>query len=123
LRAFARVISLPSDRPPEETFSKLTGALQLATRTEDKELIISRLAAVRVPEGLTLLLSFVEQPELRQAAIPAVFTLAKGLSTSHPDQARAALEKIQPLTQDPATLQQIPRVLRDIERRQTDPNP
>ena len=123
LRAFARVISLPSDRPPEETYTKLTDALDLATRNEDKQLVISRLAAVRVPEGLELLLSFVDQPELREAAVPAVFTLAKGLSQSHPDQARAALQRIQPLTEDPETLQQIPKVLRDIDSRATVPSP
>jgi hypothetical protein len=46
-----------------------------------------------------------------------VFTLAKGLSQSHPEQARAALEKIRPLTEDAAILQQIPKVLRDMEAR------
>ena len=123
LRAFARVISLPSENPPEEIYARLTDALDLATRIEDKQLVISRLAAVRVPEGLELLLSFVDQPELREAAVPAIFTLAKGLSQSHPDQARAALQRIQPLTEDPATLQQIPKVLRDIESRGTVPSP
>ena len=86
LRAFARVVSLPSDRPPQETFQMLKAAWELAARTEDKQLIISRLAVVRVPEALTLLLSFLNQPELRTAALPAVFTSAKGLSQSHPDQ-------------------------------------
>jgi len=47
-------------------------------------------------------------------AVPAVFELAKGLSQTHPDQARAALEKIQILTDDAAIRQQIPKVLRGI---------
>jgi hypothetical protein len=123
LRAFARVISLPSDRPPKETYTRLTDALNLAKRNEDKELILSRLAAVRVPEGLPLLLSFVDHSELRHAALPAVFTLAKGLSQSNPEEARDALLRIQPLIEDPATLQQIPKVLRDIELHRTVPSP
>jgi hypothetical protein len=123
LRAFARVVALPGARPPQASFEMLTEAWELATRQEDKELIISRLAAVRVPEALRLLLSFVDRPELRDAAVPAVFTLAKGLSQSHPDLARAALEKVRPLTEDPATLQQIPKVLRDIEARQPNRDP
>ena len=117
LRAYARVVSLPSERPPQTTFEMLSSAMELATRTEDKELIVSRLAAVRVPDALTRLLAYVDQPELRNAAVPAAFTLAKGLSQSHPDQARAALKKIGPLTEDAAILQQIPKVLRDIEAR------
>jgi HEAT repeat protein len=117
LRAYARVVALPSERPAQETFEMLKEAMSLATRTEDKTLIVSRLGAVRAPDALALLLSFVDDPDLKEAAVPAVFTLAKGLSLSHPDQATAALKKIQPLTKDPATLQQIPKVLRDIEGR------
>jgi hypothetical protein len=117
LRAYARVVSLPSERPAQTTYEMLNSAMALATRTEDKELIIARLGAVRVPDALDQLLAYVDQPELRSAALPAVFTLAKGLSQSHPEQARAALEKIRPLTEDAAILQQIPKVLRDMEAR------
>jgi hypothetical protein len=75
------------------------------------------LGAVRTPEALSLLLPFLDQVELRAAAVPAVFELAKGLSQSHPDPARAALERVGSLTDDPAIRQQIPKVLRDIETR------
>jgi HEAT repeat protein len=117
LRAYARVVSLPNQRPSQQTFEMLSSAMKLATRTEDKELIVSRLGSVRVPDALTLLVSFLDNGELKNSAVPAVFTLAKGLSKSHPDQAKAALEKVQPMTKDAAILQQIPRVLRDIEIR------
>ena len=117
LRAYARVVSLPGARPPQETFEMLRSAMKLAARTEDRELIVSRLGAVRVSDALTLLLSLLDDRELKDAALPAVFTLAKGLSQSHPVQAQAALEKIQPLTTDVAILQQIPKVLRDIDLR------
>ena len=117
LRAYARVVTLPSERPAQTTYEMLSSAMDLATRTEDKQLIISRLGAVRVPDALTRLLAYVDQPELKDAAVPAVFALAKGLSQSHPDQARAALEKIRTLTEDAVILQQIPKVLRDIEAR------
>ncbi len=117
LRAYARVVALPSERSPQKTFELLRDAMKVATRKEDKELFVSRLAAVRVPDALTLLLTFVDDGELKGSAVPAVFTLAKGLSQSHPDQAMAALKKIQPMTQDAALQQQIPKVLRDIEAR------
>lgn len=117
LRAYARVVALPSDRPPQKTFEMLAGAMKRAARTEDRALFIERLAAVRVPEALALLLPLIDDAELRNAAVPAVFTLAKGLSQSHPAEAAAALEKIRPLATDPAIAQQIPKVLRDIESR------
>lgn len=118
LRAYARVVSLPNERPARQTFEMLDSAMKLATRREDRELIVSRLASVRVPESLALLLSLLDNEKLKNAAVPAVFTLAKGLSQSHPDQAKAALQKVQPLTKDAAILQQIPKVLRGIEVRQ-----
>lgn len=118
LRAYARVVALPSERAPQKTFEMLRDAMKLAKRTEDKELFVSRLSAVRVPDALTFLLPLVDDAELKAAAVPAVFTLAKGLSQSHPDQAAAALNKILPMTQDAALQQQIPKVLRDIEARQ-----
>ncbi len=117
LRAFARLVALPSERPAEETFQMLRDAMQLAVRIEDKQLFLSRLSAVRVPEALDLLISYVGDPELESAAVPAIFTLAKGLSQTHPEQAAAALNKIQPLVTDPEIEQQIPRVLRDIDNR------
>jgi HEAT repeat protein len=122
LRAYARVVALPSDRPGQEKFAMLQEAMRLATQTEDKEYVISRLAAVRVPDALALLVSLVDDAQMQQAAVPAVFTLAKGLSQSHPVEAAAALEKIRPLTRDPALQQQIPKVLRDIEARKQKPD-
>jgi hypothetical protein len=118
LRAYARVVSLPSERPPQETFEMLNGAMDLATQTEDKRLIVSRLGSVRAPDALAAVLSLVDDPELKDTAVVAAFTLAKGLSQSHPDQASAAMEKVRSLTKDPAILQQIPKVLRDIAARQ-----
>ncbi len=121
LRAYARVVALASDRPAEKTFEMLRDAMKLAKRGEDKALFVERLAAVRVPEALTLLVSLLDDAELKGSAVPAVFTLAKGLSQSHPDQAAEALKRIQPLVQDPALQQQIPKVLRDIESRAQEP--
>ena len=55
--------------------------------------------------------------DFRDTVIPAIFTLAKGLSQSHPDQAATALNRIQSMTKDAELLQQIPKVLRDIDAR------
>ncbi len=54
LRAYARLVSLPSERPVQETYEMLKNVLEMATRTEDQELIISRLGAVRTPEAASV---------------------------------------------------------------------
>lgn len=118
LRAYARVVSLPSERDPQATFAMLRDAWELATRQQDKELILSRLGTVRTPEALALLVSMLEQPALRDSSIRAVYESAKGLSQTHPEPARAALEKILTLTDDAALKQQIPKVLRDMDVKQ-----
>ncbi len=121
LRAFARVVSLPGAFPPAQAFQKLESALQMAARTEDRQLIVTRLGAVRTPASLELLLSLLDDPALKNTVVPAVFSVAKGLSQTDPERAAAALEKIRPLTNDPATIQQIPKVLRDIKARKKKP--
>ena len=118
LRAFARVVSLPSEREPQVTFSMLRDAWNLAKRQQDKELILSRLGTVRTPDALALLVTMLDQPDLRDVSIRAVYESAKGLSQSHPEAARAALEKILTLTDDAALKQQIPKVLRDMDAKQ-----
>ncbi len=118
LRAYARVVALPSDRPPQQTFEMLAGAMDLATRLEDRQLIVSRMAAARVPEALARLLTYLDQPELQAAAVPAVLALAKALSQSHPDEAHAALQRISPLADDAVLRQQVRRALQDLESRQ-----
>ena len=59
-----------------------------------------------------------DQVELRDAAIRAVYESAKGLSQSHPEPARAALQQILTMTDDAALKQQIPKVLRDMDAKQ-----
>ena len=118
LRAYARVVSLPNAFPAEKAFGMLKSAMELATRTEDRKLIISRLAAVRTPDSLKLLLSYLDDDGLKSDAVNAVFLSAKGLSQSHPDLAEPALRKIRELTEDQSILQQTRKVLRDIEARQ-----
>jgi HEAT repeat protein len=117
LRAYARVVALPSERPVLQTFEMLKSAMALATRDEDRQLIVSRLGAVRAPETLRYLLELLQEPALRETAVSAIYDVAKGLSQSHPEQSKQALETIQPLTQDPEFTQNIPKVLRDIEAR------
>jgi HEAT repeat protein len=119
LRAYARVVALPSKRPAAKTFEMLSEAMKLANRNEDRELIVTRLATVRTPAALAMLLSLLDESELRIVAAEAVFESAKGLSRSHPQQAREALERIQPMITNPELLQQLPKVLRDIEARQS----
>ncbi len=118
LRAFARVVPLPSDRSPQETFAMLKQAIDLARRTEDRRLVLSRLAPVRVPDALALTLTYVDDPDLQAEAIAAAAELAEGMKESHPKESRAAFERILTVTKDQQLREHVDRLLKKMDRRQ-----
>ena len=76
----------------------LRQAMALARRTEDKQLILSRLSAVRTPEALEMALSFTNDKTLRRVATRTAAALAEALRTSHPPESRAAMQRVLQLT-------------------------
>jgi len=118
LRAFARVVPLPSERSTQATFTMLKQAMDLARRTENKRLVLSRLAAVRVPDSLALALSCVDDTVLRAEAVAAAAELAEGMKDSHPEEALAAFERILTVTTDQRLREQVEGLLKKMDRRQ-----
>lgn len=100
VRAFARVVAIKGARSDAETVPLLATALQVAQRTEDKQLVLTRLATLRVPEAMDVVLAQLDTAELKLAAIEAVLSLADGMRRSHPAAARAGLERIRGQTEN-----------------------
>jgi hypothetical protein len=111
LRAYARVAAIPAQRPPEETFKMLRQAMALTWRTEDKQLILSRLSAVRTPEALEMALSFTGDKDLRAEALKTAAALAEAMRTSHPVAARSAMQRLLKLTDDAGLQDRLKRLL------------
>jgi HEAT repeat protein len=76
LRAFVRVIALPSNTPPEAKLAMLKQAMQIATRDEERGLIIERAAAVRTVETLRFVAPYLDQPAVAEKACKTVVELA-----------------------------------------------
>lgn len=106
LRAFARVVSLPGQRAPQEAAASLRQALRLADKPENKKFILSRLAAVRVAESLALAMSCLEDPQVHDDAASMALQLAQALRFSHPAEARAALQTLSQTAKQEAIRQQ-----------------
>jgi HEAT repeat protein len=100
LRGFVRVIARQGRDRPQQVYEGLHQAMLLSSRLEEQKLILSRLTAARVPSSLTLSLSFLTDDRLRSDAIETTVSLAEGMKDSHPKEARAALEKVHPLTKN-----------------------
>jgi HEAT repeat protein len=113
LRALVRVISLPGPTPDAEKLAKLNKAMQLATRDEERALVLERAAAVRNVETLRFVLPYLDQPALAEAACKAVADLAHHREVRDPNQVefRPALEKVLRVSKDPAVRERVQRYL------------
>ncbi|UCD29722.1 MAG: HEAT repeat domain-containing protein [Planctomycetota bacterium] len=93
LHGYIRLCRLPSKRKPAETLTMLTGAMSLAESLKDKKLVLEALGDVVHPKALGILLSYLDDAELKAEAVGAIQRMAVGLSGQNHEQAVAALEK------------------------------
>jgi HEAT repeat protein len=116
LRAFVRVVSLPSDTPDAQKLALLKQAMQLSTRDDERNLVLERSAAVRTVETLRFVLPYVDQPELAEQACRAVVELAhhRGLREPNKKEFDAALEKVIKLSKDSGTVERAKRYLQGL---------
>jgi len=112
LRGYIRVVTLRGVRSDAETLAMLRRGLPLATRVEEKRLILARLPAVVVPESLALALSYLDDEHLRNDAAAAAARLAELLVAEHPDAAAAAMERVLAVTTDPKLRARLQRQLK-----------
>ena len=109
LRAFVRVMSLPGNQPNSqigiritdvEKVNRLAEAYELATRVDEKRLIIERVGQIRVVESLRFIMQFIDDPELRERTCQSVLDLAHhtGLRRSARPEFNAALDKVLEVT-------------------------
>lgn len=103
LRAYVRVVTLPSDRPENQTFAMLRKSMELAQSVEDRRWIISRAASVRTMETVAWLAPFLDDGELDQDACLALVELAhhRFLRQPHMDRFGPLLEKVSQVSRDP----------------------
>ena len=81
LRSFIRVVSLPDeqdgiDMSGKDKLANLKKAFELATRDDERNLVLERVGAVREPESVEFALQFVDTDSLKNKAINAVLDLA-----------------------------------------------
>jgi HEAT repeat protein len=113
LRAFIRVIALPSDLPDAQKLAMLQQALQRAERDEERTLVLQRVSAVRTVEALRFLLPYLDQPPLAQAAGASIAELGRHKELRDPNKAEfiPALEKVLKTSQDGTIQEQVRRYL------------
>ncbi len=104
LRAYVRVVSLPSQRPESDTLAMLQTAMKQAEEAEDRTLILERAATVRTMECMRWLASFLDDPACAQQACQSLVELAHHRELRHPNIAEVGpiLEKVATISKDSA---------------------
>jgi HEAT repeat protein len=102
LRAYVRVVTADRSRPGRQTLAMLTRAMDLATRDDERRLILGRAAAARVVETLRWVVPYLDRDSLRRDASRAVVELARhrDLMSPNRDEFVTALNKVTKLCKD-----------------------
>jgi hypothetical protein len=113
LRAYVRVITLPSDRSEDQTLRMLQSAMKLADRPEDRQWILTRASTVRTMAAVEWIAGYLDQPELAQAACGSLVELAHHRFLRHPnmDRFRPILERVSEISQDAGVVERARRYL------------
>ena len=82
LRGYAQMLSLPSNRPIDETIDMYKEAMQLATGVNEKVLILSGIGRVAHPNALMFALTYINNAELKESAKVAVETILENMADS-----------------------------------------
>lgn len=94
LRGIARLAALPGHRPTAKTAKILVESLALASRAEEKRLVLGAMVELSDPAALEAALGCLADAAVELEAATAVVRIAKNLRASKPQPARAALDRV-----------------------------
>jgi len=100
LRDYVRLVGLPSSRKPEETFAMYKEAMGLATRPDEKKLILGGLKAVKLLGAMQMAEACLDDKAVANEAAVAVVEIAKAIGKANKDAAKEALTKVLQVTKD-----------------------
>ncbi len=87
LRAAIRVAALPDKRPDAERLDLLKKCMTMATRNDERNLVLQRARTVRTVESLRFVAAYLDQPENAQEACATVVELAHHRELREPNKA------------------------------------
>ena len=94
LRGYIKMAVMASDETPGDRFKGLARAMSLATRDDERKMVLSALPQIPCKEALSMALSYVTNPSLTAEAQAAVMDLCEALRSTDTEAVRAALVKM-----------------------------
>lgn len=115
IRALIRIASLPDGRPDSEKLESLRTAMTACQRDIERNLVLQRASAIRIPETLRFLVPFLDQPAYAQQACLAVVELAhhRNLREANKAEFEQALDKVIQVSQDAVVIDRANRYKRN----------
>lgn len=105
LRGAIRLLARAETRPANAVIADYADALKIATRSEEKQMVISGLSSYPVAGSLAFLAPLLEDPELRADVAPAIVRIAKTHPAIDPAMAKSLLPKATAAMAAPAPVQ------------------
>ncbi|MCF7972819.1 MAG: HEAT repeat domain-containing protein [Phycisphaerae bacterium] len=109
IRGLVRLAGPGKDREPD--FATLSQTMDLATRKEEKVLVLGALGTIPTAESLTLVASSMDQPDLAEDAGLAAVLIAEKIGQGHRDQVTAVMQKVVKTAQRETTRDRARKVL------------
>jgi len=109
IRGIVRLASPGKDRPAD--FATLSEAMKLATRKEEKVLVLGTLGTIPTLESLALVASGLDQPAIVEDAGFVAVLIAEKISGDNKDQVRAVMQKVAETVQSEKTRDRAKKVL------------
>jgi type 1 glutamine amidotransferase/HEAT repeat protein len=94
LRGYIRMIGMDAQRPADDTVAMYRQAMNLSSNPSERKSVLSGLANLKCFSALEMAGGYLEDSELQAEAEAAVVRIAESTRADHPQQTKAALQKV-----------------------------
>jgi HEAT repeat protein len=116
LRGFVRLIGLDTARPAKQTIKMYQEAMELAPNVDEKKMVLSGLANVKMFAALQMAAAYLEDSALQREAEAAVVRIADGTYDSHPQKTKVILQNVIRISKDDSVRQRANRLIGRIKQ-------
>ena len=111
LRGYVRLLNLAGSRPVGETVKLYAEAMSFARRPDDKKLVLAGLGDVPAPQALKMAMDCLGDDAVKAEAALAALRIARAISATHRDEAKAAMARLAASTADAEVRKQAESVI------------
>jgi len=94
LRGYIRMIGMEAQRPADDTVGLYRQAMNLSSNVSERKSVLSGLANVKCLKALEMAAGYLQDSDLQAEAQAAVVRIAESTRADHPQQTKAALQKV-----------------------------